>query len=1706
MEPDYIANPPAVNPLIGEQPLTTGNLDSPTVNLSPLKAQAAMLSMLEDSYQNSLKRYNEMGRDVVDPTRDIMASLQESATKQINEMRGNIPDLMADPTIPIDEKTRVVESFRDGNVRAPDTAVSLAQKMTTKPGGKDLNKANNGVYDVAGFWKERGDEWSVRQGIVNSVSAMNDGTMDRVADMVGLFAPLADSYMMTHLQASPEAKRLGMSGKAYATMLPGSWLQEFARKVDALPFDEQTQVLTAIATEVRKGSSMMTSDNSLRALSAFSDISSGDLSTFDKVLMNGGAVLDLLGLPALVRGTYGTAVNAPGVIKKALETRNAAEAGKLARQMERAGKDIPFESGAKPPIPHEPTTTTGVTPDDLAQVTSTPQRGMNDAKIAQLEEKKASMLGEPTEPLASGRVTKIKAEIEELQNKLRGMQTMPADGKKGGTSLALKKVHTDIADDLTSRINRLEDTLVTNRIAEQNLQVITDIEKEITSLKKGNDMVDIPRTPIFDAFRQAYTQGLMYTHNPRSVMNVVSNTNVSEARTLHMAMLVDETDETATALAGTIRNEAIIANIAPQVSVTGRVRWTPPDIEKGIREMVLGKDASSVIDNVDGGLRYTTEEIARGRANIVRDYEEAVGLKLHPSMTSIQTTEDGNKMFIQGVYTKGDTGWDTAQEAVDQALFALRRRNVDKDDITVLERQGDDFVPVHLSDVEGKQGEYLVGLRTQEIVGDHDIGPLGDMDVKLNYFDKYQKSGSNDYGSFQTHILPSANMLDEILTGSATVAVDRTSVLAEALLTKLDEFTTPYSKLNKERRAKVEDYLVEANAKEIPYQTADLYARGFTQDEVLMLRKFRDFQDIAYDLENLDVVRSLRSDGYEFFEGTTLQVAVKKQTKRIDHSVEHAYDDATDTWRKLSDQDRRDIYDNNGYIAELRQPVLIDNNMVTHTIIRQNPSEYSRAFRDSDKILVKKDGYYQTIHKGAKYVEATYMRNGVEVTEVLGVAGNTKEAKAMQAQFKASNPTWDVTYRGDEKAIKRNSSEYWRVNSQSGRIAQRHRSKLIEKTVNNGAALHIENPIESSIRAIQSISGRTAMRPVLDTMKKRFMDQYGHLIATDAMVQRHFPKSRDEILTKGDVHKKELADARTTWNYIQSLENGYANSLDNGIRGIIRSLADVLGEHDLVKAEGFIRKGEDLNPTGSVKSAVFTAYMATAPFRQWMMQGNQAIRAFGYNPQGFLSGSIFEYYLSPTKRAVGAKLTGKQQDFEDFMKSTGLYQSISKNNLIRGSMMDASERRGTLGKLIDGPLGTMRKIGFDAGEHFNLWAHSAAVYDDFVRKGKNVHDARVRGEMASQIRAITYDMNFAGDMPYNQNALALAMTYMQVPHKAIAAMGNRRIPVGKRLQMALFDYAMWGFPQPLVKAYYGDEYDRLSPEARILADDGFEAWFLNSMISMAAGERVAIDFSPTNPMDIEGWKKMFKSVMEGGFTEVLTQSATGKLLADGNGRVWMAMKMTMSAFQDFREGEGANGDPTTILDVVNAWASVSSGWNAAQKARAQWMLGYARDARGGVTDDYVAKAEAIGAAFGFGTVDTRDYYKVIIDENKKSPKQQMDQGARDADEYVRLVNMKHPTADQKQLAMMYMQGMYTHRKMLNPTAANNYWKGATERLFSPASQKMWEAHMKNMNLLDDGDFREKVRISPGIPQEQKDVIIKAREKTYQSYDAMGYKE
>lgn len=1258
-------------------------------------------------------------------------------------------------------------------------------------------------------------------------------------------------------------------------------------------------------------------------------------------------------------------------------------------------------------------------------------------------------------------------------------------------------------DAVISSIQGKIDELKSKAVTPSNTQRIDKLEGQINRLTKTN-VADQPMklNPIVDSIRRIELNSIVRQENPSSVANILQQVNPTQARSLHEAVFKSTTDVVAEGVYGVNKAQAIINDVYPQaLSESGKVGAKAVDIQRNLR---MDPELSSYLKEMqrtsDVAIHYSKAEMAQARANVVRDFSSSTDIVPNDAMGGFKI--DGTNIEISAVYGTKEGAFLRAESAVEQVKYALRNQGIVDSDIQILRKEGVDYIPVNFDEVAGKDGSYLARINVRREVDPTDITSFESETVRLNFFDRSPLAVWNNTGSVSRWLFDAASMLPKRLTGSAAVATDITSRFEKQMLDIATGFSDQYNSLSKERKAKVDEYIKEANFKELEFDVADLIARGFLQNEIETLRSWKGFWDSHYVLENSDVIRTLNAQGFQMFKNSQTELYAKPISKNT--QIGKVYDPSTGMVLTMAPNVIDDLYAKGGTLARLRRPTEftfgMPNGAATDVaefmVVRNSPNEYLRRFRDSDEVLNYRNGYYQLQYKAPRFVDEITLGNKGEETgrKAIAVAGDTQEARHFADKQQLNNPDKRYDVRGNDRGMATGSDDWFDVTSARGRIAQRHRGKLLEDATglnHLGDGGYIVNPVESAIRAAKSISGRTVNRPMLESAKARFMKQFDDVLPSDGMGGKKFPSSVGEIGAKGKHEASHTADARTTFEYINYLENGYINSIDEFVKSQWNTLATAMGEIGMTKAEraALVMSEADKGPTGFAKNFVFHAYIGTNILRNWIVQTNQILRTFAYNPKGWLTGSMSgllgQYAGVKMGTLVNPSAEGKA--FVRFMDESGLLDSVDKQNLVRGSLLEAagssSKAVRVLGKVVEVP----RKVGFDAGESMNLLGHGAAVFDRYRRAGKDLTDTAVLREAHSEVRAISYDMNFAGDMVYNQTSPAALLQFMQVPHKAFLQATNRRIPAELRARMLVADTVLWGPPVALISTVMGGDILPEDKDTQEIFMHGAQGFLLNNMWSTLLEEDVNVDYSSLAPYDMEGWGKFFHAMLTGGLSQVINNSPSGQMfLADG-GRIQSAVAQ-MSKF--FSPWSDVQRTPEEAAAVANEVMKISSGWNNAMKARQMLALGKSLDKYGNVIDPKVNSLEAVMQMFGFPTGHARDLYATqgVVAEGSKQYEDEVKQVYKEVKQYYQnafnsgVTNPQQMQAITGQLLMAYKD---------SPQALEIIQKELNKDLAGKDIQLMYMM-MKSVDLPEFNITADQIKRAP-ISDEQKELYIKRLE-------------
>lgn len=1109
---------------------------------------------------------------------------------------------------------------------------------------------------------------------------------------------------------------------------------------------------------------------------------------------------------------------------------------------------------------------------------------------------------------------------------------------------------------------------------------------------------------------------------PSTPATIVGETNPDRAREMYALVVRSEGDDLSQALYGVTRDEAISQNTLPQPStVDGVVPAKVVDIERKTRTIVPDEDVVRIYDR-DGGIHYAQGEREAASANVINRFYNGTGMHLIDNMTQTGVLEGSTVRNLSGVFGTQEGGFLKASEALDQAEFAFREYGVGRNDIQLLQRINGEYVPVKLEDVADITGDFVVKVETQHRINIHDVENPELFDTKKNFFARIPHSFSGMFGptqgSLQRWLVDPSSTLRKELSSGAIVGFDRAVAIEKAMLQLFDDFGGTFKRLDKTYQGMVKDYIVEANFRGLELSDAELVARGFNQEAITAVKKWRHAWDTHFWLENSDLVRTLNAQGFRLFENENARFFAKPVGKN--YSVSRAYDPVTDSVIHLSRQDLDALYELNGSLASLKRPVDIDGDMVDHMVVTNSARDFLRTLTERDQVLNYRPGYYQRQYTAPKFIEEdVYDAAGnLSHRRVVGYADNVKDAQRF-LQRKATEKGVSVEQfgrvRDDARSLRSEGVDIdWDLNSAGGRIAQRHRGKLLEAAdgpVDVSGAQYIMDPAESAIRAAKSISTRVALRDFLESSKVRAMEQYGKFFPKD-QYQRPIWTTADKLSPDTTATSKELADARTTVEYINYIESGYQNSIDTVYKVTMNLMADLLGKVTRT-GEKAVRSAGELQPAATAKQAVFFKYLALNPARQLIVQTNQIPRLVALNPGYFGGGEYFTDMIQIANFKAMESVLGRKEAFRQLPKEyhallqevedSGILASVDRSNLARGPLTDLAESSNVGVRAVGKALAVPRKVGYDFAEQTNLLSHYMVARDMYKKRGMDINDPAVRAEYHAYARNLAWDMNMGGDFPYNQNWTSFVLQFAQVPHKAILTYTSRKIPWQDKLRLAAADTLMFGVPgSVIISRQFGDFFLPEDKEWRDIVTRGAQAYTYNKVLSWIAGEQKDYDWSSLNPYGLDGWAGMITAALTGGIFDVINEAPSSNVLwKEGND-----LREAIMAAGRYLKGHVNPDDlhtPEEIGDVLDLIGrSVSGGWSNYQKGKLYYETGKLLDKQGRPLRENYDLMDRVLTTLGFPSAEVATYYAAnkAVREGSKAHRDEVEKYYRSIQRYV----------------------------------------------------------------------------------------------------------
>lgn len=1648
--------------LLEDDPVTEFEIPNAT-----LRNKAATVSLLGTDPNKAVEQYQTMMSEGGQGRTDLLAQTEKQivADNQERDLKA-VMGVLADPGIDFNTKQSVVRS-----VKTPRSVSEILMTRGLSADSKDETvEAADARINLSNNLVEVDRAIKAEQGIVNAFTAGNDWkTASTISDfLASVVVPGATAKTIggTLAELTPERTGFWQTIKPY--MVPGSATKEFADEFAKLSAEERVARLKPLVAAIKKESGFILDDNALNQLSLFNSLR-GDYSTFEKYLDNGANIFDIIGL-----GSLATAVRSSFRSAK-LATTATKTAGTIA-DAEKAA------TGGFEPVLRQRTD----------QELASNIFGQQSAMIDKLETEKAGLLGPAGEQLDRGVVTKIRSELDVLQQSVRpadpaSVKTLAKDiqaseGLSYKEATAKAKRELEVGNSTANaQINRLQGELDKNTKASTAMQRIAAIEKEVEVLKANR--IDAPGalTAIADAVKRIEYRSLTHTYHPSSPAAIIQQSNPAQARALFHAVYNSEGDEAAQALYGTSRIEAIAGDVLPQITTeSGIILHKPVDIQRNLRNDLNIPEEILKESEMSGAIQYTSNEKAKAVSNIVNDFESATTLKLITS----SVRPDGGIVRYSGIYGAPEGSFTDAEQALKQAAYAWKERGVLPEELTVMSRQANTYVPVKLEDVKGVDGDYLIRVDARSDINPKDVTQWDVTTVKNNLLDSFGGLTMWDNrGSLSRWIFDIPSMLAEVYSRSFVVAKDQAVNFEKVMLNLASRFSDTFNGLDVVDKARVNDYIVRANTEQLKFDAVELMAEGMSQAAIDSVAHWRKFWDTHYHFENLDVVRTLDAQGFMVFEGAETTLFAKPVGKRT-NSIGAAFDPLTNSVIRLTDDTERELYEKGGYYAKLRRPSQFDGVTTEYMVVRNTPEEYLRKVRETDRVLNYRDGYYQVQYKAPRFIDEI-TPDGIR--RAVAVAGDSEEANFLADRFRKNNPDNKYIPRPDDRIMRSGTDDWFDINSAGGRIAQRHRGKLLESSNASNIfaeSAYVVQPIDSAIHAARSIGGRTVMRPVLEAAKARYMAKHGDLLTGDNMGFKSFPTRLSDIGTKGGRFSKEVTDARTEFEAISYMEKGYINSMDNIYKATLNKSSEWFGNRKWTKAEKAALAAAQINPTGDIKGAVFMATVASSFHRQWIVQFHQAIRAVSYNPKGFMNGGVFSLMGEFTSDVLNGT---RKSDFTKWMDRTGVLSAVDKQIMVKGTLLEAADNSNRLYKPLSEAGNFVRKVGYDAAEQGNLIAHGAAVYERWKRKGSDLNDKTVGDLAASELRALTGDMNYAGDMVYNQTSPAILMQFFLAPHKTGLMVFNRRLDAGTKARILLGDMLLWGAPTRLISDVVGGDMLPENPMAREALVYGLETMVLNEVLRIMLDDKdVNIDFTSLAPYDFQGLTKLYMSMVTGGPVAVLAQSPAYQFFAKDQGKVQVALA---SLARFFSTNSGLypieDQEPHTAMAVVRDFGRIFSGVSNSMDAWVMVKTGQVVDKHGNVVDPKTNHMEAAAKFFGFQLRSEADYWYVSqqLSGKHKDLKEEVDKtidiSARliynstgdQMETYKQVINLALSKYENNPIAMEYVSAA------IERTITSNKYPGLIGRMFD------------SVGIKDNSSLKDLMRQTPGMTEEERQKAV-----------------
>lgn len=1532
-------------------------------------------------YQNIMNELNG-GNGFSRTLNDIKKANKENSAKVATMAAANalVDGSFDEIGIPV-AKSSLMQTHEQIADERLNVAFAVKSASTYVPKSKDFDaEATVGIGSIL----QMEDARSRVQAHANTVVAEFDPNFGSfVGGVTQSILPFVESEQTRRMMSDLAEKADLDNGRALKSfLLTGEVKEEFRNTLeDLMARDPQAgeEMATSLLSVLRDNTNVIyendfSSYNRLMELFGYED---GEYTKFDKYLDDAGGILDIVGAGGIAR-------EAKGLVKAIKAPLEAVTAG--AKNVKRAVKPVKrFLKGGRP--------------EDIAKVR------LRQASVAKArsEALKNSVVNS-TAPTSPG---KIAADYNPEQT--RAMTEMALSGE-GDESLALfgvsKSNKGDIASDAYLPQMSDADGNLLNKVSLSQADPIKEVlESGDVSRLSVEEMAQIEKK-IQDGFRGDGVEGIKLSDEMTTI-------DTAHQGSFDVAPGV------------TVKSEGDVVKVTAAFRVGQDVITKNPEgllnyFEWAFRNRGLSRDSVGLFKRVGSKWVEVDKEAAIVAHKATQ--EAKVASKVATSEGAPKQADLFTQTPAQDIPASADPEGKVVRERIlnatklrndMKAKMGGRKSMTDEEIETLL--TGDEKALSNYKQLADDTEDYLVVIKHKERAVFTDTEEMSQPVITNNMLDRIfaRYNGpamTSDWGigSLAQHLFDAASLFkSHFIYRAASNNVDRAAKVEKLFLDNAREFSDIFNKLPKADKSSFVEWVEKANSEGLKFSPKDARLKGWSEDAIQAHHHWRAIWDRVYVLENADKVKSEKARKSKMWvdvasgESQLVKPVARSRTYELrdgNSTTVRAYNSLTGEFEELTDDALTELYKNGGELVTARRPVQTEKGVIT-TIISDNRAgkSYTRAIRDDERLLAYREGYFSRTYKDNYFIRKSIKDDKGKhlYWKAVGSTDNLKSARALNEQFisrdlGAAADTYVIS-----EDIKR-GSDVWEdamhdLHTAGGRSAQKMRGEQLEKdlTADKLELATTANPMEAIVNSIRSISRRTSMRDWFETSKGRLLERYEGLMPRDPVTQQIvYPSKASDIRWReaGLIDTKKVADARTLFNYIRSMEDGYTNFIDDGWKGMLNYVANTFGSSTKLDAIGLavpLEKAaryvaDSRGPIQAIRTTTSIMVLFSNMLRQVVIQPAQSLQLIGImHPQwsAVYSGPQVGFMISKyagidvsDKMLKMAGWTRAEYDlvFKQFEK-TGQLAAVDKQNLVRGVLGDMADRAvaSKFKKVATAPIHFMRKYGIDKGEMLNSLVTYLAFADQAKRAGKNLADPRVAEEVSSAARSFSGGMNEAGDMPYNHNIFSIPMQFAQIGHKMLWNMSfNQNLTPWQKGRLALVNLGIFGYPMQEIYEKGLSQYLPEDPELRQVVKEGLLNWGANESIKFFFDSNTRLDISGSVSPFSSSLLKTISSMVSSDLMTTIGESASGSLIFGNNPKIqtfarelsqWIVPKDDLP--------------PAEFRTVALAGAKMFSGFSSAYKSAYIFQTGQTLSSKG-VTSDYHADyVAAVAAIFGFRTQD-----------------------------------------------------------------------------------------------------------------------------------------